>query len=131
MKSSDLNSEVPELPFSLNLKLKKSFAHHWKKPKNISQTPSVSQPKTPSQEPHPKSEYVHELFPQHHHQAPQQVADIDPHSIDFVKQIESMKAELEKIVEESLKDYAELDKAKQGMLKFVQNLKILRVKVIW
>ena len=32
VKNSNLNFELHETPFSLNLNLKKSFTHHWNKP---------------------------------------------------------------------------------------------------
>ena len=42
VKNSNLNFELHETPFSLNLKLKKSFAQHWKKTDNSTPTNSSS-----------------------------------------------------------------------------------------
>ena len=43
VKNSNLNFELHETPFSLNLTLKKTFVHHWKKSNHSAQEAHVSQ----------------------------------------------------------------------------------------
>ena len=63
VKNSDLNFDLHETPFSLNLNLKKSFVNHWKKTDNSAQNNLFSQ----TQLPHPDEQPVHQP-----HHVPQQ-----------------------------------------------------------
>ena len=47
VKNSNLNFELHETPFSLNLNLKKSFVHHWKRTDNSTQNNLFSQTHLP------------------------------------------------------------------------------------
>ena len=59
VKNSNLNFELHETPFSLNLNLKKSLAQHWKKADNPDQNTLFSQSNLPQQVNDP----VHQLHP--------------------------------------------------------------------
>ena len=101
VKNSNLNFEVNETPYSLNLNLKKSFTNHWNKPKsrnNLSnqtqfpqhviddpaqqpQQPSVGQP--PGHIPEHLfsfSQFSQHPHPKHHqHTVPQDRPHVDQH----------------------------------------------------
>ena len=54
VKNSSLNFELHETPFSMNLKLKKSFAQHWKKAgqENLNHVPPQQYVSDPGHQPH-------------------------------------------------------------------------------
>ena len=152
VKNSNLNFELHETPFSLNLNLKKSFTHQWNKTHHASHHatdpvhhqphhPSVGQPAQLS--PDPSNQTQNHPFSQIHvpqslqpHQIPQQVPDLvhQPNSVDppttqtglkLIKDIDSIKAEHK----ETLKDYAELDKAHRKLVKEHKDLEAKHSKV--
>ena len=152
VKNSNLNFELHETPFSLNLNLKKSFTHQWNKTHHASHHatdpvhhqphhPSVGQPAQLS--PDPSNQTQNHSFSQLHvpqplqpHQIPQQVPDLvhQPYPVDppttqtglkLIKDIDSIKAEHK----ETLKDYAELDKAHRKLVKEHKDLEAKHSKV--
>ena len=162
VKNSNLNFELHETPFSLNLNLKKSFTHHWNKTHHSSENnlynathashhatdpvhhqphhPSVAQPAQLSPDPSRQTQnqpfsQIHVPQPQPHH-IPQQVTDLvhQPSSVHppttqtslkLIKDIDSIQAELK----ETLKDYAELDKAHRKLVKEHKDLEANHSKV--
>ena len=102
VKNSNLNFELHETPFSLNLTLKKTFVHHWKKSNHSAQEahvsqhandlglhhpphhPSVGQPGQLSARPPRQTENIHlnqHHHPQHHtYRGPQSSAAPPPRS---------------------------------------------------
>ena len=163
VKNSNLNFELHETPFSLNLNLKKSFTHHWNKTHHSAENnlynathashhatdpvhhqhhhPSVGQPAQLS--PDPSNQTQNHSFSQLHvpqplqpHQIHQQVPDLvhQPYPVDppttqtglkLIKDIDSIKAEHK----ETLKDYAELDKAHRKLVKEHKDLEAKHSKV--
>ena len=197
VKNSNLNFELQETPFSLNLQLKNSFAQHWKRTGYSTRNKPSTQDQFPqpghntenlgrqTQDPNlfsshdPQQYQTHvvpqhqsqHVVPQHHHQpyvpqhllnvsqcqphAPQQhhqphVTQHDSsvhqplHNVDlqdhqklsndqegfvFLQQIDALKAEHNKAIEENSKDYAELDKAYRKLSKENKELQAKHAKV--
>ena len=158
VKNSNLNFELHETPFSLNLNLKKSFYKHWNKSKNSAENnpfnaphashyatdhvhhqphhPAAGQPCQLSPDALRKSQnhnftQIQVPQPQQHH--PQQEPDLvhQPSVVDApaahtgVNMMESIKAEHN----ETLRDYAELDKAHRKLGKDFKDLEAKHSKV--
>ena len=105
IKNSGLNFQVKETPFSLDISLKKKFAHHWDL--NIDQSSSSQQP----------------LFSQHFHAQPQQQQPVDHAEVrneELLSQIDCLKSSLadaNSAKNELSVDLLEIDKAHRKLLK--------------
>ena len=151
--NSNLNFELQETPFRLNLNLKKSFAKHWNKPPHHVSDEPVHQPQQPSftqpghiQE-HPDRQTPNNLFnfnnvSQHHHTGPP-VPHVDHHlpqqdrqhlsntqeGFKILDQIKVIQSEHDRILEEDSKEYAELDKSFRKLSKVNKELQTKHLKV--
>ena len=128
IKNSDLNFQLKETPFSLDISIKKRFVNHWNQSSQSNQNQNVVYPGSPQNE-----TIFHPSAPHHNFQRNQtQDSSNLLETSDLLKQIDSLKANYEEAVndnEETHKNLLELDQKHKKLSKVNKELQKKHEKI--